>query len=64
MIQGATAIFRRSNKTASFTMVTMYPNNDEDHLEWRPNKDYTGTLEFKGPSPVGTKTFNMLSMPS
>ncbi len=63
MVMGVTAIYRRANKTDDFKLVTMYPNNEVDKLEWRPNKDYTGTLEFKGPPPVGSKTFNMLALP-
>ena len=64
MVQGVTAIFRRTNRTDTFKMVTMYPDNEQTKLEWRPNKDYTGNLEFKGPPPTGTKTFDMTKVPT
>lgn len=63
MVMGVTAIYRRSTTSGPFTQVTMYPNNEVNKLEWRPNKDYTGTLEFKSPPPIGSKTFNMLALP-
>ncbi len=63
MVMGVTAIYRRAAITDAFKQVTMYPNNEVDKLEWKPNKDYTGNLEFTGPTPVGSKVFNMLALP-
>ena len=61
MVMGVTAIYRRGATNEAFKLVTMYPDNSSDKLEWMPNKDYTGSLEFK--SATDTKTFNMLAMP-